>query len=404
MVLDRVTPAAYDYAFYPSDLNYADLAMPDGTFEDWNAAHEGFHAGYFGEVRGEKNKQDPINFDQADYRPEIAVGRWPVSTPEEVACVAAKTIVAEKAALANQDERLRRAALLAVSGWVDSRPLLDRCAARLTNGWGGEKRYYSDRRGPSSARAPSPAEVRDLFNGGVGLVVHTGHGQPDAWEQCYSVADLDHPTNATRLPVVMSVGCSTAHFAPLPPYGPYVDVNGKEHVGTDHGEAFSAPRPSVSATRGSPPLHCEKTSFGLEVAALDSVLLAEPHPLLVGGQAVNLWAQVFLGERPELGALRPFVSRDCDVVGDVAMLQGLAGTGQWKATFSRKGQASPVVGFLSGYLTRAHEGVTSGRYTERSLVDLLEQSYSILTGEQARASSARASFSRTTCTRAVSAR
>ena len=61
MVLDRVTPAAFDYAFYPSDLYYGDLAKPDGSFEDWNARKEGFHAGYFGEVRGEKNKEDPIN-------------------------------------------------------------------------------------------------------------------------------------------------------------------------------------------------------------------------------------------------------------------------------------------------------------------------------------------------------
>ena len=59
MVLDRVTPAAFDYAFYPSDLYYADLAKADGAFEDWNARKEGFHAGYFGEVRGEKNKDGP---------------------------------------------------------------------------------------------------------------------------------------------------------------------------------------------------------------------------------------------------------------------------------------------------------------------------------------------------------
>jgi hypothetical protein len=63
MVLDRVTPAAYDYAFYPSDLYYADVAKQDGHFDDWNARHEGFHAVYYGEVRGEKNKEDPINFD-----------------------------------------------------------------------------------------------------------------------------------------------------------------------------------------------------------------------------------------------------------------------------------------------------------------------------------------------------
>ena len=84
MVLDRVTPAAYDYAFYPSDLYYGDLAKQDGTFEDWNAEREGFHAAYFGEVRGEKNKDDPINFDAVDYLPEVAVGRWPVSTPRKL--------------------------------------------------------------------------------------------------------------------------------------------------------------------------------------------------------------------------------------------------------------------------------------------------------------------------------
>ena len=65
MVLDRVTPAAFDYAFYPSDLYYADVARQDGSFDDWNSQKDGFHALYFGEVRGEKNKDDPINYDQA---------------------------------------------------------------------------------------------------------------------------------------------------------------------------------------------------------------------------------------------------------------------------------------------------------------------------------------------------
>ncbi len=87
MVLDRVTAPAFDYAFYPSDLYYADLAREDGSFDDWNARKEGFHKAYFGEVRGEKNKGDPINYDAVHYRPEIAVGRWPVSTPEEASAV-----------------------------------------------------------------------------------------------------------------------------------------------------------------------------------------------------------------------------------------------------------------------------------------------------------------------------
>jgi hypothetical protein len=76
--------------------------------------------------------------------------------------------------------------------------------------------------------------------------VHAGHGAADAWEQCFSLADLDRITNSARLPVVISAGCSTAYFAPLAPYGAYVDVEGKEHRGTDDKEVFTAPPPPPS--------------------------------------------------------------------------------------------------------------------------------------------------------------
>jgi hypothetical protein len=243
MVLDRVTPAASDYAFYPSDLYYSDLAKPDGSFDDWNAHKESFHAGYFGEVRGEKNKHDPINYDGVSYHPKIAVGRWPVSTPAEVITVAAKTIAYEQTLLANTSPHLRRAAFVAVGGWVDSRDLMDRLAARLTNSWQVEKCYYSDARRRMSTPAPDHAQVGALLNRGAGLVVHTGHGQENAWERCFSVRDLGQITNGARLPVIISAGCSTAHFAPLPPYEPYVDVLGKEHLGTDLKEVFNEPPP-----------------------------------------------------------------------------------------------------------------------------------------------------------------
>jgi hypothetical protein len=75
----------------------------------------------------------------------------------------------------------------------------------------------------------------------LGLLVHTGHGQSDAWAACFSVGNLDGINNTAQLPAVISAGCSTAYFAPLPPYEPYVNVDGKEHVGSDHGEVFTAP-------------------------------------------------------------------------------------------------------------------------------------------------------------------
>ncbi|HXU77020.1 MAG TPA: C25 family cysteine peptidase [Methylomirabilota bacterium] len=241
MVLDRVTPAAFDYAFYPSDLYYGDLARRDGGFEDWNGQKESFHAGYFGEVRGEKNKGDPINFDRIDYRPEIAVGRWPVSTPEQVRLLAAKTMAYEDGMRTNPAGN-RRAAFLAVGGWVDSRPLLDKLGERL-DGWQIEKRFYADPGQSAGSATPTRKGVRDLFNQGVGLIVHAGHGQSDAWEQCFSVRDLAVIHNASQLPIVISAGCSTAYFAPLPPYGAYLDVAGKEHEGTDRQEVFHAPPP-----------------------------------------------------------------------------------------------------------------------------------------------------------------
>jgi Peptidase family C25 len=240
MVLDRVTPAAFDYAFYPSDLYYSDLAKADGSFEDWNAQKDSFHAGYFGEVRGEKNKQDPINYDGIDYLPDIAVGRWPVSTVAELRTVIDKTIAYETALQSGSQTNL--AAFFAVGGWVDSRGLMDKLAGRLTNGWRIEERFYSDG-AITNGLPPDHNQIRAVLNNGARLVIHAGHGASDAWEKCFSLRDLDVITNSSRLPVILSVGCSTAYFAPLPPYGAYVDVGGKEHNGTDNHETFDSPPP-----------------------------------------------------------------------------------------------------------------------------------------------------------------
>lgn len=242
MTLDRITPAAFDYSFYPSDLYFSDLARQDGSFDDWNTRKDSFHAGYFGEVRGEKNKNDPINYDEVDYRPDIAVGRWPVSTAEEARLVAAKTITYENAARSNHTVP-SRAAFFSVGGWVDTRGRLDRLTQRLTNHWTIEKRYYSDARKQPGTPPPTAKEVCSLLNSGVALAVHTGHGEAHRWADSFAIRDLARVTNGNALPIVMSAGCSTAYFAPLAPYGAYVDVEGKEHAGSDHKEVFTAPPP-----------------------------------------------------------------------------------------------------------------------------------------------------------------
>ncbi len=243
MVLDRVTSEAFDYAFYPSDLYYADVAKADGSFDDWNARREDFHAHYFGEVRGEKNKQDPINFDQVDYRPELAVGRWPVSSAEEVQRVAKKSMRYETGVLQEDKPGLRDASFFMVSGWVDARGFMQKQMDQMPKGWQLEKRFYSQPGEANPAPPPTEKELHQLLSRGQGLIFHAGHGNHDCWEHCFFLQHLDQVKNDDRLPVIFSAGCSTAYFATLPPYEAYVDVHGKAHKGTNAGQIFKEPPP-----------------------------------------------------------------------------------------------------------------------------------------------------------------
>jgi hypothetical protein len=245
MTLDRCEPAAFDYAFYPCDLYYADVAKQDGSFDDWNAGKDAFHAGYFGEVHGEKNKQNAINYDGIHYRPELALGRWPVNSPEGVRTVVAKTIAFEKS-LASRASSPRRAAMICNGGWIDARWAMDAQANLLPKSWTVEKRYYSDGARKSNDPPPNQDEIVKLLNSGVDLMFHAGHGLCDRWEQSLHVNDLARIKNADRLPVMMSIGCNTAQFCALAPYEAYTDVHGVEHKGTYSGEVFKCPPPPPS--------------------------------------------------------------------------------------------------------------------------------------------------------------
>jgi hypothetical protein len=238
MVLDRVTPAAFDIAFYPSDLYYADLAKTNGAFDDWNGNKESFHAHYFGEVHGEKNKNDPINYDKISYVPEIAVGRWPVGVPAQALLISEKTMAYENSLLSGAKPGANTAALMAVEGWVDGRGLLDGVARDLGKRYRIEKRYYG------GGAPPNQQELLGILNAGAGLVFHIGHGSNEAWANCCDYHGVLQAANADRLPVMISAGCSTAYCAPLPPYEGYVDRSGKSHRGTNQGEVFKSPPPA----------------------------------------------------------------------------------------------------------------------------------------------------------------
>jgi len=243
MVLDRNTDPAFNYAFYPSDLYYSDLAKTDGSFESWNARCDDFHAQYFGEVRGEHHKSDPINFDQIDYLPDIAVGRWPASTVGEVETLVAKSIAYEKSLHVDAETRRAVAALIACGGWIENRGLMDRIASACETNFGIEKRYFADAKRNDSTPPPDAAQVVELMNAGARIILHSGHGTDDSWHDSLHRSHISQLANAAHLPIVFSAGCSTARFASLGPYEPYLDMHGAEHAGTNNGEVFDSPPP-----------------------------------------------------------------------------------------------------------------------------------------------------------------
>lgn len=85
-----------------------------------------------------------------------------------------------------------------------------------------------------------------------------------------------------------------------------------------------------------------------QVCDFAAVLCQEPRPLLVAGQAVNLWALVYSQRFSNLARMQPFVSRDCDLFGDAETLTRLANATGWKSAYSPKRAPSPVVGLLTG--------------------------------------------------------
>jgi hypothetical protein len=104
-----------------------------------------------------------------------------------------------------------------------------------------------------------------------------------------------------------------------------------------------------------------------DISKFDALLQSSVKPLVVGGQAVNLWARAFIADSDVLPQFEPFLSKDCDLFGDAAMLQKLAQETGWDCLFSPKGQPSPVVGYLKQKDEQGEDLIAEVLFTIRGL-------------------------------------
>ncbi len=60
---------------------------------------------------------------------------------------------------------------------------------------------------------PTPTDVANVVNSGVGIITYTGHGDVDMWVSSgFSVSDVQNLTNANQLPFIWSVACVNGEF------------------------------------------------------------------------------------------------------------------------------------------------------------------------------------------------
>jgi len=189
---------------YADDMNAADRNLiptwPVETYEGYAASDNVF-----------------VAIDGDDYLPDLAIGRFPVSDPADVAAIVDKTI-----AYHQQSEvgPWRRKVL-----WITNEERafqlnsdrLDNSFA--SNGFAGTKIYPSSQ---EKDNVEHQAELQSAFNDGQLLVHFLGHGGRYVWRtgppdyrknhDLFTLEHLDQLKPTTRLPFVMSMTCYSAPF------------------------------------------------------------------------------------------------------------------------------------------------------------------------------------------------
>jgi len=227
-------PGYGGWLFIPSDLYFANLAKKDGSFDDWNSTKNGYPPGFYAKIQGEEG-QNPINIDRIGYVPDVAVGRWPVHTTAQVKTLVTKTIEYERHVIKDDVPAIRRVAFVNGPNYTDSRTAMTAWAQKLEeiSKQKSIRLLYKDRTRDDGTPPPSELEVARALRAGVGLLLHIGHGGETNWDGCLDLGHLAWLSEAKFAPVMFSIGCETARFAPICPEMPYLDANGKAHPGVE---------------------------------------------------------------------------------------------------------------------------------------------------------------------------
>lgn len=233
--------------FQPGDLYYADLYKSNGSFDNW----DGNGNGLYGQL--DENSVNN-NIDQVDWHPDVSVARLPASNATELAVYVEKILRYEMETI---DSGWFKNALLLTGNWDQDVVTKDFIANNYLTAFNVIKYYHTTvwQQYPVPPNSPAAvvdsildlraAPITNYINQGVGFLNHYGHGAIDDFSWVYDARHLDDQTNTHKFPVVFSTGCSTAEFAPNPPWQDYYCVNNIYHIShaPDSTEIVATPNP-----------------------------------------------------------------------------------------------------------------------------------------------------------------
>lgn len=213
---DSVTSGHF---YAPSDLYYANLVNkadtdswdnPDtGLFDDWDRNRNNF-IGEMGRKDGQARNWGELNVDAVDLKPDVAVGRLPVSNAAELSTLLAKIIVYEQQAAGSP---WSKRVLLVTGDFDDPHPTADAIGQRLAPlGYQATKRYWINDWTQYGTVEQREALLAQEFDNGYGFVVYLGHGSRVSWNGWLGITAIKNQNNHPRLPIIVAAACDTAMF------------------------------------------------------------------------------------------------------------------------------------------------------------------------------------------------
>lgn len=147
-----------------------------------------------------------VSLEGADDLPDMAVGRIPAQTPEQVATVVAKTLGYENAAIS--DDWLRRALFVADNKQDEFQSMSDAVADQILPPAYQVQKVYLGQTPDASA------EILSSLQDGVGLVNYVGHGSMNVWaqEKIFQTGDVAGLSNSQALPLMVTMTCLVGYF------------------------------------------------------------------------------------------------------------------------------------------------------------------------------------------------